>query len=84
MCSKQNVVCSKQKRLEKDSGRNNIRPGSQESVRLWSRIWDQAVTHNDEAKWLKKVGRQVRGASKQENITITTDKLKKQLRRVEN
>ena len=33
---------------------------------------------------VKKVERQLRGTAKQENITITTDKLKKQLRRVKN
>ena len=44
-------------RLEKDNRINDIRPESQESVRFWSRIWDQPVTHNDETKWLKKVER---------------------------
>ena len=69
-------------RLEKENGSNDIRPGNQESVRFWSEIWDQSITHNDEAKWLKKVERKLRGTAKLENITITTDKLKKQSRRV--
>ena len=47
-------------------------------------IWNQPVTHNDEAKQLKKVEKQLRGAAKQENITITTDKFKKQLQQVKN
>ena len=55
-----------------------LRPGSQESVRFWSRIWDQPVTYN-ETKWLKKVEKQLKGKAKQKNVTITTDKLKKQL-----
>ena len=67
-------------RLEKENTSNDVRPGTQKSVRFWSRIWVQPVTHNDEVKWLKKVERQLRGTTKQENITITTDKLKKQLR----
>ena len=52
-------------RLEKEKRSNDIRPGSQESIRFWSRIWDQPVTHNDEAKWSKKVERQLRGTTKQ-------------------
>ena len=34
---------------------NDIRLGSQESLRFWSGIWDQPVIHNDAVKWLKKV-----------------------------
>ena len=64
-------------RLEKENRSNDIRPGTLKCVRFWS--GDQPVTHNDDAKWLKKVERQLRGSAKQENITITTDKLRKQL-----
>ena len=53
-------------RLQKENRSNDIRPGSQESVRFWSGIWDQPVTYNDKAKWLEKVGKQVRGTAKQE------------------
>ena len=45
------------KRLKKENRSNDIRPGSQESVRFWGRIWDQPVTQDDEAKWLTKVDR---------------------------
>ena len=44
-------------RLKKENRSNDIRPGSQESVRFWGRIWDQPVTQDDEAKWLTKVDR---------------------------
>ena len=44
-------------RLKKENRSNDIRPGSQESVRFWGRIWDQPVTEDDEAKWLTKVDR---------------------------
>ena len=36
-------------RLEKENRSNDIRPGSQENVRFWSGIWNQRITHNDEA-----------------------------------
>ena len=71
-------------RLEKDNRRNDIRSEGEESVRFLSRILGQPVTHKDEAKWLKEVERQPRGTAKQESITVTTDKLKKQLQRVKN
>lgn len=41
--------------LEKENINNNIRPGSLESVRFWSEIWDQPITHYDQVKWLKRI-----------------------------
>ena len=61
-------------RLEKENRSNDIRPGSQESLRFWSGIWDQTVTHNDEGKWLK--GR--------ETINRNSKSRKHQLQRVKN
>ena len=74
--------CFKQTRRSCRS--NDIKPGSQESVRCRSEICDQPVTHNDETKWLRKVERQLRGTVKQESISITNDKEEKKLRRVKN
>ena len=41
--------------MEMENRSNDIRLGSQESLRFWSGIWDQTVIHNDAAKWLKKL-----------------------------
>lgn len=41
--------------MEMENRSNDIRLGSQESLRFWSGIWDQPVIHNDAVKWLKKV-----------------------------
>lgn len=41
--------------IEMENRSNDIRLGSQESLRFWSGIWDQPVIHNDAVKWLKKV-----------------------------
>ena len=71
-------------RLEKEDRNSEVRPGSEESVRFWSGIWDQPVTHNEEAQWLKKVEEQMRGGRKQEDIRITTEKLKQQIRKMKN
>ena len=53
-------------------------------MEFWSGIWSQPVTHNEEARWLKKVEEQLRGGRTQEDILITTGKLKKQLRKMKN
>ena len=41
--------------MEMENRSNDIRLGSQESLRFWSGIWDKPVIHNDAVKWLKKV-----------------------------
>ena len=41
--------------MEMENRSNDIRLGSQESLRFWSGIWDEPVIHNDAVKWLKKV-----------------------------
>ena len=41
--------------MEMENRSNDMRLGSQESLRFWSGIWDQPVIHNDAVKWLKKV-----------------------------
>ena len=41
--------------MEMENRSNDIRLGSQESLRFWSGTWDQPVIHNDAVKWLKKV-----------------------------
>lgn len=57
-------------RMEKENRSNGIRPGSHESVKLWSWIWDQP--YNNKAQWLK----MVETSSKEGNSIITTEKVK--------
>ena len=71
-------------RLEKEDKSDDIRPESEDSVKFWSGIWSQPVVHNDEAQWLRKVEEKLRGLRKQEDILITTGKLKKQLQKMKN
>ena len=54
--------------MEMENRSNDIRLGSQESLRFWSGIWDQPVIHNDAVKWLKKLERQITGTAKQKSI----------------
>ena len=47
-------------------------------MKIWSGIWDQPGRHNNKAQWLKEVETRLRGAKKEGNITVPTEKLKKQ------
>ena len=65
---------------EKKNRSTDIRPERQESVEFLSRIWDQPVRHNNKVKCLKRLETErLRRAKKQENITKTSENLKKQL-----
>ena len=71
-------------RLEKVDRSNDLRPDSEESKRFWSEIWDQPVLHNNNAGWLKKVEKDLENVTKQEDIKISINKVKKQLRKMKN
>ena len=62
--------------MEKEKISNDIRPGSQETVKFWNGIWDLPVRHNKKAQQFKKVETQLRGAKKQENITENLEEKK--------
>ena len=58
---------------------------AEQSKEFWSGgIWDDPVTHNASAEWLKDVQNEMNGVGKQENIVLSTEKLKLQLRKVPN
>lgn len=61
------------KRMEKKNRKNDIRSGSQESVKFWNGKWVLPLRHNI-AHWLKKVETQLTEAKKQENITKNLEK----------
>ena len=61
-----------------------VAPDAEQSKEFWSGIWDDPVTHNASAEWLKDVQNEMSGVGKQQNIVLSTDKLKLQLRKVPN
>ena len=61
-----------------------VSPDAEQSKEFWSGIWDDPVTHSASAEWLKNVQNEMSGVGKQQNIVLSTDKLKLQLRKVPN
>ena len=77
-----------QTRLYQESNGENmsetVAPDAEHSKEFWSGIWDDPVTHNVSGEWLKDVQNEMSGVGKQQNIVLSTDKLKLQLRKVPN
>ena len=61
-----------------------VAPDPEQSKEFWCGIWDDPVTHNASAEWLKDVQNKMNGVQKQQNIVLSTDKLKLQIRKVPN
>ena len=82
------LFASKQKRLYlKLNGENmseTVAPDAEQSKEFWSGIWDDSLTHNASAEWLKDVQNEMSGIGKQQDIVLSTEKLKLQLRKVPN
>ena len=53
---------------------------AEQSKEFWGSIWDDPVTHNASAEWLKDVQNEMSRVGKQQNIVLSPDKLKLQLR----
>ena len=79
---------SNQKRLfellEGNERDDDVRPNEDEFLRFWSEIWDNPVRHNERAEWLNEVKKELHRVKKQEDIVLITDKVKKQLKKVNN
>ena len=55
-------------------------PNSDESKQFWSMLWDRPLQHNNNCKWLNEITNQTR----QKNITITSERIHKLIRRMPN
>ena len=56
-------------------------PNKEDAVRFWGSIWDNPVSHDPDASWLKDVEKELESNRRQNDITITKEKVKKQLRK---
>ena len=54
----------------------SVIPDAEESRRFWSDIWDQAVTHRENADWLRKAENELRELTVQDDIHIKIKKSK--------
>ena len=65
---------SNQKRLfemmENEERDNSVVSDTEDSMRFSSSIWDNPVSHNTGAEWLKDVENEIVGVQKQNDITI--------------
>ena len=59
-------------------------PNAQEVTEFWSNLWGVPVTHNDEARWVSDVERELIGVRKQETITVTKEKVAQNVRKIPN
>ena len=59
-------------------------PEVEPTKRYWENIWSNPVIHRRKADWIQEVKNQERGRVKQQEINITTRKVKDQLRKVPN
>ena len=70
--------------LENEERDNSVVPDTEESMGFWSSIWDNPVSHNTGAEWLKDVENELVGIQKQNYITITLAQVTKQLKKMGN
>ena len=64
---------------------NDESPEAESTATFWKGIWEKDVKHNDEAEWIKKVDSEVeRMSTKQNDLTITTEMLRKQSKKLSN
>ena len=59
-------------------------PDPENAREFWSSIWSNPKEHNKDAEWLSNVKRELEVTEKQKNIIITTDDMKKFLKRTSN
>ena len=59
-------------------------PEAEPTKRFWENIWSNPATHRKNAKWLQDLKNEERDRVKQQEIRITTGKVRSQLRKVPN
>ena len=60
-------------------------PEAEASRNFWKGIWEKDVKHNEGADWIKKVETEAgKAASKQANLSVTTERLRKQANKLSN
>ena len=63
---------------------NTIIPSANESQKFWSDIWDNPVTHNKDASWLKELEEDLKDIELQHNIIIDEKKVSSKVRKIPN
>ena len=71
-------------RLENKERSDEVRPEAQESKKFWSDIWDNAASHNEQAKWLKDIETDLINVKRQHEIIINLSMVRRQLKKMPN
>ena len=61
---------------------NNEKPNAEQSKQFWSNIWDNEKEHERNAEWFREL-RAEKGNMKQNDINITTELIKEQVKKIE-
>lgn len=69
--------------LNGNSGENVV-PNAEEAREFWSEIWSQDVEHNKNAEWIQDIKSDLQNKPKQEDIVVTRDDVKMQVRKLPN
>ena len=72
------------KELDGKVNHDQLSPDKTESTQFWSSIWSESKEHNDKATWLPKVREQMSNVKQQEEMSITTEDVKKRIQRLSN
>ena len=59
-------------------------PDSEEAKTFWKDIWEQDTAHNRNSRWIEKVKEELDQGKKQDNMTISEEKIKAALRKIPN
>ena len=81
------LFATNQKQLYKElsGGKEaNEKPNPQEATNFWRNTWSKPVSHNGQAVWLDKVKEKLGDITKQENIQVNLDSVRKGIRRMTN
>ena len=63
---------------------NTITPDAADSQKFWSDVWDNPVTPNEDAEWLKELEEDLRDIDLQQNIVIDELKVFSKVRKIPN
>ena len=50
-------------------------PDAEESIKFWSKLWDNPVDHNRNSEWIMTVEKELESVTQQGNINITKEDL---------
>ena len=69
--------------MEKERS-TQVPPNVEEAKEFWSKLWDNPVPYKEDAEWLKEFELELENVNIQENVDITKEDARMQLRKMPN